>query len=333
MRAAFALTIALFGGGAAGAELTLASWNLSWLRSAPLSDADYQSCRALKPKQREQLDELHPMRWVCRDTARYRQLKTIAAQLAADVISVQEVEDNEALGRVFPSEEYDLYVNARSPWIQRTGFAVRKGRADVVGFNDYAALAQAFPHHARSGAELVIKQSNGRLLYLLSVHLKSGCFDKKLTDDYATKRDREEGIETCHVLGQQVPALEAWIDQHTADGHDWMVIGDFNRRFDAPLEKSKTARDETGQTIAIFPELNDNEPPGAKLYRVTWGREQIDACREGSRHFIDHVIFKGSMRPRVRAESFEQLPLPKLPRRDRAELSDHCPIRVSVDWQ
>jgi hypothetical protein len=131
------------------------------------------------------------------------------------------------------------------------------------------------------------------LLKLLAVHLKSGCFQQKLTDDYATKRDREEGIETCHVLANQVPALEAWIDQNSAAGVDWVVIGDFNRRFEHPLEKSPIAR-EAGKTIAMFPELNDNDPPGAKLYRVTYNRRQIASCREGgpgSSQFIDHVIF------------------------------------------
>jgi endonuclease/exonuclease/phosphatase family metal-dependent hydrolase len=134
------------------------------------------------------------------------------------------------------------------------------------------------------------------------------------------------------VPANQVPALEAWIDKQTSAGNDWIVIGDFNRRLDAALEKSKTARQD-GRTIAMFPELNDDDPPGAKLYRVTWGRRQIEACREASVLFIDHIIFRGSMRARVDDEAFEQLPVAaELSRRDRAELSDHCPIRVPVRW-
>jgi hypothetical protein len=41
-------------------RITLASWNLSWLRDAPLSAQDYTRCRALTKKQREQLDEAGP---------------------------------------------------------------------------------------------------------------------------------------------------------------------------------------------------------------------------------------------------------------------------------
>jgi hypothetical protein len=54
----------------------------------------------------------------------------------------------------------------------------------------------------------------------------------------------------------------------------------------------------------------------AKRYRITYDQRQTGACREGGpavSQFIDHIIFRASMRARVDDSAFVQWPMPQLP--------------------
>ena len=120
-------------------DLSLATWNIAWLRERPLTDAEYQQCIAMPAKQRERLDERDLMRWVCRNSAHYAMLARIAARVDPDIIALQEIENVAAAALVFPPDRYQIVVTD-SPWIQRVGFAVRKSAATIVKFVDYKAL-------------------------------------------------------------------------------------------------------------------------------------------------------------------------------------------------
>jgi hypothetical protein len=56
------------------------------------------------------------------------------------------------------------------------------------------------------------------------VHLKSGCFDQAHSGS------------ACSTLFEQVPVLETWIDQPAGEDVPFIVLGDFNRRFNLPGE-------------------------------------------------------------------------------------------------
>ncbi|XVN18013.1 endonuclease/exonuclease/phosphatase family protein [Pseudomonas corrugata] len=300
--------------------LTFATWNLEWQRSAPLSQREFEECTQIKASDRERLEETHPYRWECKSPAQIADMKAVAAQLNADVIAVQEVESPEALQQIWPQDQYDFYVNMQSPWIQRTGFVVRKSsRLEVGRLGDVRPLGEAFKSHARHGAELSVT-IKGMTLKLLSVHLKSGCFDQALNSGYATKRDKANGVVTCDVLRRQAPALEAWLDKAIQSGASAVIIGDFNRRFDAEVEH------ETAPEVSLFAELSDGEPSAARLFRPTKGFEALPECRGGgSRWLIDHALMSSELRKHYVAGSLLEFPVPM-------KGSDHCPVAFKMKF-
>ncbi|AUV16813.1 hypothetical protein C2U47_09445 [Aeromonas sp. ASNIH7] len=300
--------------------LTFATWNLAWHRSSPLSQAQFDDCKKIIAADREKLDETHPYRWECKSPEQIADMKAVAKKLNADIISVQEVESPESLQQIWPKDEYDAYVNMNSPWIQRTGFVVRKSSGLKIGaLGDIYQLGAAFKDHSRHGAELPLT-INGVTIKLLSVHLKSGCFDYALNSGHATKRDRANGVVTCDVLKNQAPALETWLDSTIKSGFSAIIIGDFNRRFDSAVER------ETDSKVSLYAELSDKEPFGADLFRPTDGFEALPECRGGgSKWLIDHALMSSELMNHYVTGSLLELPVPM-------KGSDHCPISFKMKF-
>jgi endonuclease/exonuclease/phosphatase family metal-dependent hydrolase len=262
------------GTAAAGSQrLKVATWNLEWL---------YRTSGAGT---------------VQRSDADYARLARYAEQLDADVIAVQEVDGEEALRRVFDDNIYDYHVTSQRG-VQRTGFAYRSSLV-VTRHADYAELDVG---SVRTGADLSVSM-NGRSVRLLSVHLKSGCFDQPLTTP----------SNDCTKLEAQLPVLEAWIDTRAAAGEPSIVLGDFNRRM------------QTGE--AFYAELDDADPPNADLTLVTDGRPS--RCWGGEyAQFIDHIVLSRDASPWLVPRSFVQLDYAPSDTPFKGTLSDHCPLSV-----
>lgn len=255
----------------------IATWNIEHLRDSPGEGR----------KPRVEADYLH--------------LAKYATLLEADVIAVQEAENEAALAKVFDPALYQFIVSQRSH-TQRTAFVVRRSikvdrHPDLEVLNVTGGL--------RHGVDIEITV-NGHSIRLLAVHLKAFCFEGPLflSDDG-----------DCVKLAKQVPVLEQWIDDRAAKGTPFFVLGDFNRRFDA-------ARDE------FWSEIDDGDPKGLELFRATEGTRS--ECWAG-RHpkFIDHIVYDKLVADWVVSGSFEQLVYVQ-PDKD-AVLSDHCPIAVTLD--
>jgi endonuclease/exonuclease/phosphatase family metal-dependent hydrolase len=323
------------------AELTIATWNIAWLRNTPLAHNDYEYCKRMRSTERNALDDRHPMRWVCRRADHYDELAQIARRVNADIFAFQEVEGVEALRRILPADEYDFFVTD-SPWIQRVAFAVRRARVRVSGFNTYRPLGASMAERPRFGADLTVN-ADGKTLRLLAVHLKSACHSRPLTDESRGPRDDPRDPPACPQLAQQVAPLEQWIDARVREKVDFIVLGDFNRRFDAPAETTQPARDAKGRPLSIWQAINDDDPPGARLVRLTAGRKQARACWGGDPKlapeersmYIDHIIVNEGLAARIVERSLWQWPLQdgKRTRDDRnrqRELSDHCPLSMRM---
>ena len=265
---------ALFPAAPASADtLRIAAWNIEHLRD-----------EAGEPPSRRTEDE-------------FRRLQDHAERLDADVVAVQEVENERALARVFDPARYDFFVSDRRH-AQRTGFAVRKSLS-VTRHPDLAALGAG--GRLRHGVDIGIS-AGGRSMRLLSVHLKSFCFEGSITSSVT---------DHCRKLAMQVPVLERWIDARAAEGTPFAVLGDFNRRFDAPGD-------------GFWPEIDDGAPAGLKLYRANAGRQA--KCNGGKYPlFIDHIVYDRLLSRLVAPGSFEEAVYPGAP------LSDHCPIAVILD--
>ena len=227
----------------------------------------------------------------------FRGLRQHAERLDADVVAVQEVENERALARVFDPARYRFFVSDRNH-AQRTAFAVRKS-ISARRHPDLAALGAG--GRLRHGVDIGISAS-GESLRLLSIHLKSFCFQGSVAS---------LGKDACRKLAMQIPVLERWIDARAAEGTPFAVLGDFNRRFDAPGDD-------------FWPRIDDGDPGHLKLHRATSGRR---ATCNGGRYplFIDHIVYGRLLAHRVVPGSFEELVYAGTP------LSDHCPVSVVLD--
>lgn len=236
----------------------------------------------------------------------FERLAAYARELDADIIALQEVESEAVARRVF-GDGYRYFFTSRNNR-QRVGFAIR---AEVPLMADPVEVeALGLPgKYLRYGLDLTVGVE-GQTLRLLAVHLKSFCHGKPLTAD----------IKHCRRLAAQIEPLEAWIDARAVDGTPMVVLGDFNRRFDA--EGSA----EDGRWM--WPLLDDNDPIGLGLVRVTQFRRS--ECWD-SRYplYIDHIVLDDRAAEWVQPGSFRQVVYRDDPSLTK-KLSDHCPISIDL---
>lgn len=132
-----------------------------------------------------------------------------------DILAVQEVDAEVALNRVVDTDVYDVHVDGRPKGSlngqQNTGFAIKRGLT-VQRQPDVEALAIRGDGSLRDGARTDLTH-NGQTLQLMSVHLKSGCFDNSTTSS------------ACPALMAQVPVLEGWIDAAAQGPRPFIVLG------------------------------------------------------------------------------------------------------------
>lgn len=275
--ASLILTLVLAATSAAAHELKIATWNIEHLRDG-IDEG---------PNERDQDD--------------FDRLRGYAEILDADVIAIQEVENQAAAERVFDPAIYQIFMSNRNH-TQRTSFAVRRSVA-VVQNPDLSALNTS--GGLRHGVDITIFVGRQEIR-LLSVHLKSGCFANPLTS----------GSDACQKLNEQVPVLESWIDARATEGMPFIVLGDFNRRFDAPDE-------------GFWEEIDDGKPYNADLTRVTEGEAPLCWDRKFDL-FIDHIVLDRQAARWTVPNSFEQI----VYQEDAAleeQISDHCPIAITLD--
>ena len=276
-------------------ELKLASWNIAWLGSHEYNartDKDYQ------------------------------QLARYAKQLNADVIALQEVEDESWARKVF-GDEYDYYFSTKD-WVQRVGVAVKKTTGYAVKAQEYKALDVG---RVRNGMDITLSKGDKKF-QLLAVHLKSGCFDspldkKSVSAMPATSEKETKRKEACEKLSKQITPLESWIDQRAAAKVPFIVLGDFNRRF------SRDIALDYPEDKGLWQALNDEGAeqlwtPTATLDSACWGGHYKD--------YIDHIVFDPQAKKRYVKGSFDQLVFDeKYSREISQSLSDHCPVSVKIN--
>ena len=183
---------------------------------------------------------------VKRQAIDYERMKCYVRMFDPDILAVQEVDGEAALSRVIDLDVYNIVVDQRPKpggmnAKQNTGFAFKKGLS-VQARDDFKDLDTS--HGAlRYGARIDLT-IGGQTFQLMSVHLKSGCFDNASTST------------ACPTLMGQIPVLKGWIDQAAQGSNRFIVLGDFNRRFD-----------ESGDTV--WAQLDTGQPPDADLTSIT----------------------------------------------------------------
>lgn len=304
--------------------LTLSTWNLEWLMT-PQTQAELAArCQRQQPRSSERALPCTPGR-AATPTRTPADLEALARSAQAlrraqhvDVVALQEVDGVEAARQVFRQGwTVDCFVRRAHP--QKVGFAIREGlpyrcNGDLEALDVDAA--------SRAGADITLYPGTPQAVRLLNVHLKSGCFQGRL--------DRAFG--PCQRLRQQVPVVEAWIDQRVREGVAFAVLGDFNRHLD------QDARFEAGpderQPLNLMQAWSDDQPRGAVLRRAT-ERQPYLPCDADDRHsrYIDDILVseKLAAQHENRRATARFARLSYDPQDRGRQLSDHCPLIWSLD--
>ena len=297
-------------------SLRLATWNLEWLIAPEEFDRLAANCDD-QPTPGEvrsiPCDIVPPnRRSMRRSAADLGKLRDYARKLDADVIALQEVDGAEAARLVFPGYAFCF---TRRVHVQNVGFAVRAGLPFRCG--DYPELGLA-DSRVRWGADLTLFPGSEAQMRLLSVHLKSGCHRDPLSNDWPA----------CATLAEQVPVLEAWIDARARERVPFAVLGDFNRRF---ADERSRARDRAGRLQAMWPELDDADPPEADLVNATRDRRSPRCSPDDTYTVpIDHIVLSRSLAARFVPSSTQRIAYRGADAR-RFRLSDHCPVALTIE--
>ena len=280
------LTLTVLSSACHAGTFRIAAWNLEHL-----NDTDMEGC-------------------VPRKQADYDAIRHRIAALDADIFAFQEVENNTAARRIFPTVHWQIEMSASpsmGPGYQcsdrpsarlsrlATGFAVRRG-IPYRRNSDLTGLATGDPF-GRWGTDLSVTEG-GHELRLLSVHLMSGC--------WGTEQDRDRGREeSCAVLRRQIALLKTWADARRAEGTAFVILGDFNRRLAVPGDWAWGVL----------------SPPSATLHLAT--SDIATTCDTRFKHFIDHLVLDDKAATMLVSGSIYEMPRHGLH-------PDHC--AVSADF-
>lgn len=250
----------------------------------------------------------------------YQEMRSFAQTLKADVVALQEVESAKAVARVFPEEDWNIIISDRPASIsyecrgngqkstqQRVGLAIRKG----VGYEEVGSFKELALDREGLRYGLVAKVYHRKdTVEVMSVHMKSGCF----VENYSTSDRR-----ACETFEQQVPILDAWMEERLKAGKPFVVLGDFNHRIANPENK-------------LWQELTEME---GKLVVIGNSMKELKGCHPRYPEPIDHILM-GAGAEGMQVEGSERVYY--FPGKDAEAmtqedmLSDHCPIGVTLKF-
>jgi hypothetical protein len=232
-----------------------------------------------------------------RSSADYAALAGYARELDADVVAIQEVEDQDTAAQVLSGYRFCL-TGSRAP--QNVGFAIRRG----ISYRcepDYLPLALG--GRLRRGAVLTLFPGTANETRLMAVHLKSGC-----------ARDRRKpNASACSQWQQQLPLLSHWVSGQTGR---YAVLGDFNREL-GPA-------DPNGLLATLQRAGKDRLIDAA-------GNTRYASCWPGQANAtgIDHILLGGDLQTMAVPGSYRRQGYRSSDVR-RYRLSDHCPVSVQL---
>ena len=303
-----------------------------------------------------------------RDAEDFERLKTYVTRNAWDIVAIQEAGSPQAIARIFPEDEYHIAISGRyTPGLEDTNdrdiftaYVFRKSKfPDMPSVETLDALAirnidirngKPTNFYTRAGmiADLEIGEQTIRML---NVHLKSSCHEWSLhpvQDENRNSGDDFNSRFDCRTLKAQNLILESWIEQQQFLGHEIVILGDFNRRFNRFDDLPAADR----RVDHFWSEIDDGTPNGLALARGPLGKNTTcwaDHLADGStkhglyrEEHIDFVVFSSGLEDVINAADIEKISLPDeelgrysgdTQREDRhngKRLSDHCPVVFSI---
>ena len=244
------------------------------------------------------------------ESTRTDYIATMAEKLDADVVALQELGSTPPLDEIFPSNSYQRFVSERNAeggsnqFFLQTGFAIAEAW-NVDRNADYEELAVSSGQ--RRGIDVTLQFEN-HSLRMLSVHLNASC-------------QNGGGGEDCRILNRQARRIRDWIQARESNDEDYVVLGDFNRVYDAGSEFWETIENADDSGVII---KSKNKSP----------RCLGDAFDK----FIDHVVFDADVQSWLQISELQDLTYEEtldinvddIDDPDMSPVSDHCPAYVEI---
>ncbi len=183
-------------------QISVMTWNISWLSSKP------DKIQA----QRTQND--------------YNELQRIIEEISPDFFAFQEVDSQAALAKILMNKRFNVIFSDRASFFkndkssqQFTGWAIKKDWK--IKDHPDIALLSITPSNKKSrlryGTHIEVYKKNVKPIHLLSIHLKSGCFSRA----HIRKK-------SCRILAKEIDTLILWVKNRLKLNQSFIITGDFN---------------------------------------------------------------------------------------------------------
>jgi len=236
-----------------------------------------------------------------RNKQEYAELARVIKELNADVLALQEIENQDAIKLVLNNMPQYNAIILSTNGKQNVGFLYKKD-IKIINTLEYKPL-QVIPNKTRSGFVVTAKKGNFDFKMMI-VHLKStSSFDN-------TNQLRQKSFQIRNV---QVGILNNWADSclKYTDERDLVILGDFNDHIYKP----------NSQII----KFGENK----KLVCLT---KDLKSCLRSDWYTIDNIFVSKSVEKRVLTnsvamENFKAYVEDKY----KNSISDHCPVIIKLN--
>lgn len=245
-------------------------------------------------------------------------LQTYAKKINADIYILQEISGINALQPIF-GDAYHYYITPDGGSM-KLAIAIKKDmQAEQISDPRHIATINV-TNTIRGGLELNLRLGT-EPIDILGVHLKSFCHDAPLS----------RNTKDCRILKSQIAPLKQWMRSRIEAMHPFIIVGDFNRRFDKEtLNRSATSSLNSEAMIDnwMWASLFDENASGYQAGLVRPNRFNKSKCLNGKYpYFIDHFIMNEPAANLVEIGSFQEY-FTDLPLDIESKLSDHCPVSL-----
>ena len=275
----------------AATRITVATWNIAWFGDG-LNDGVLVGNRRRGQHLREEPD--------------FERLRRVVSRLTdhgVEVVGLQEVENAVAVRRIFPEEDWELFISRRDTdpaWSQRTAIVVR--RAAGWRIDRHPDIVEWSPQgRDRHGVDLTLSRGEERVR-VLTVHFQSGCHGDSL----------DSGKRPCGFLRMQLAVLKGWLFERMGERIPTIVAGDWNRFLSRSGDE--TVSEMPGESLVL--------PPVSRAPRCWGGRFD---------HYVDHIVAFAPAGRAAASSVFEEV-LYEAPDSVRDRLSDHCPLVAGLNF-
>ncbi len=251
----------------------------------------------------------------------YQRLKNYTAGLDADIIALQEVENVQAVEKLFSADRYRIYLtrdnrdnfHSSNSNFQTERLALLIDKSIDAHVDELDALDINGWLRGGLDARIII---NGKPLRLLAIHLKGGCHTAPLSNNNTA----------CKQLNRQTRLLDQWIGERSRENVPFIIMGDWNRQLNQP-----------GDDLWRHIDNDLSHGGNSDLINVTRGRPYT-CWPNVLDHYIDHIVLdQKAARWRIHGSFREyrfpddSLPDPQDPYTLFRRLSDHCAIGVQMN--